>query len=120
MNRELIQRITNYLAAGGLVNPELMEHEKVRDLLIDCRDELAKPEQEPVAWMDWNMQKECFEITTIKNKYSAGTPLYTSSPKPWVGLTDDEIHRLWLSNHRATEPSPFSRVIEAKLKEKNT
>ena len=44
MNRELIQRITNYLAAGGLVNPELMDHEKVRYLLIDCRDELAKPD----------------------------------------------------------------------------
>ena len=53
MKRELIQRITNYLAAGGLVNPELMDHEKVRYLLIDCRDELAKPEQEPeVRWFD--------------------------------------------------------------------
>lgn len=39
---DLINRITDYLAIGGLVNPEMMEHEKVRDLLIDCRDALSK------------------------------------------------------------------------------
>ena len=33
-------RITNYLENGGLFNPEMMEHDKVRQLLIDCRDEL--------------------------------------------------------------------------------
>jgi hypothetical protein len=25
-----------------LYNPELMQHDKVRDLLIDCRDEIAR------------------------------------------------------------------------------
>ena len=34
------ERITNYLGNGGFFNPELMEHEKVRDLLMDCRDEI--------------------------------------------------------------------------------
>lgn len=34
-------RITNYLSVGGLFNPELMEHTKVRDLLIDARDALT-------------------------------------------------------------------------------
>ena len=33
-------RINEYLEAGGLFNPELMDHEKVRDLLIEIRDEL--------------------------------------------------------------------------------
>ncbi len=31
--------ITEYLSAGGLWNPESMEHDKVRRLLIDCRTE---------------------------------------------------------------------------------
>lgn len=35
-------RIDNYLNSGGLFNPELMEHEKVRDLIIDCRAELDR------------------------------------------------------------------------------
>ena len=36
---ELLWRIQNYLALGGLFNPEAMEHDKVRRLLIDCRTE---------------------------------------------------------------------------------
>lgn len=35
--QELSDRITEYLFAGGLFNPELMEHNKVRDLLIEIR-----------------------------------------------------------------------------------
>ena len=31
------ERINEYLSAGGLFNPEVMEHNKVRDLLIDIR-----------------------------------------------------------------------------------
>ena len=34
--------ITEYLSVGGLFNPELMEHEKVRDLLIECRTEISR------------------------------------------------------------------------------
>ena len=38
----LESRIVKYLQAGGLFNPEHMEHDKVRDLLFDCRDALAE------------------------------------------------------------------------------
>ena len=34
---ELSNRITDYLASGGLWNPEMALHDRVRDLLIDCR-----------------------------------------------------------------------------------
>jgi hypothetical protein len=34
------QRITEYLTAGGLFNPEYMDHNAVRDLLMDCRDRI--------------------------------------------------------------------------------
>ena len=40
-NEILIARITDYLLKGGMFNPEYMEHEKVRYLLIDCREALA-------------------------------------------------------------------------------
>jgi hypothetical protein len=33
----LAERITAYLAGGGLFNPEMADHDAVRDLLIDCR-----------------------------------------------------------------------------------
>jgi hypothetical protein len=40
--RELESRITEYLCAGGLFNPEYMDHEKVRDLLLDLRKYLTE------------------------------------------------------------------------------
>ena len=35
--------ITEYLEVGGLFNPECMEHNKVRDLLIECREWMDCP-----------------------------------------------------------------------------
>jgi len=37
----IYDKINDYLASGGLFNPELMDHEQVRDLLIECRDLLG-------------------------------------------------------------------------------
>jgi len=38
LDREgLSAKITAYLSLGGLFNPEMMEHDKVRELLTDCR-----------------------------------------------------------------------------------
>ena len=39
--RECRERITDYLSSGGLFNSELALHERVRDLLIECRRALA-------------------------------------------------------------------------------
>jgi len=49
----IVNRITEYLAAGGLFNPEAMEHDKVRDLLLDCRDEVKR------------LQEKCDKQATI-------------------------------------------------------
>lgn len=40
--QELQYRIQSYLCAGGLFNPEMMEHNKVRDLIMDCRDFISQ------------------------------------------------------------------------------
>jgi hypothetical protein len=40
--RTVEERITAYLSIGGLFNPELANHDAVRDLLIDARGELAE------------------------------------------------------------------------------
>ncbi len=37
----VLNRISEYLQLGGLFNPEMMEHEKVRDLIMACRDEIS-------------------------------------------------------------------------------
>lgn len=37
-HRHVPVRVTEYLSNGGLFNPELMDHEAVRNMLIDARD----------------------------------------------------------------------------------
>lgn len=39
---ETLNKISNYLQVGGLFNPELMEHHKVSDLLLECRNEIER------------------------------------------------------------------------------
>jgi hypothetical protein len=43
----LVKRITAYLTGGGLFNPELANHDAVRNLLMDCRDALSPAAQQP-------------------------------------------------------------------------
>lgn len=45
----LSERITDYLSGGGLFNPELANHDAVRNLLIDCRGALQSPSPEREA-----------------------------------------------------------------------
>jgi hypothetical protein len=39
---DLIKQIDDYLQVGGFFNPELMDHNKVRDMLLDCRNEFEE------------------------------------------------------------------------------
>jgi hypothetical protein len=42
-------------------------------------------------------------------------------PRPWVGLTDEEIEKIWLYTASVSSSALwFARAIEAKLKERNT
>jgi hypothetical protein len=43
----LSERITAYLSGGGLFNPELANHDAVRDLLIECRAVLSQQAAPP-------------------------------------------------------------------------
>lgn len=38
--KEILDRIQNYLENGGLFNPEAMEHDKVRDMILEVREYL--------------------------------------------------------------------------------
>lgn len=49
---DLVLRITEYLEKGGLWNPEVMDHMKVRDLLMDCRAALRSAAPSPAPSTD--------------------------------------------------------------------
>ena len=94
--------------------------------------ELAKPEQEPVA-LKMVYGEVCCQskhddqsfgmwCPITEEEFPNGTPFYTAPPrKEWVGLTDKEILDLWVANHKNTGATDaFACAVEAKLKEKNT
>ena len=39
---------------------------------------------------------------------------------PWVGLTDEEMYKLWLGTDERMERIAFGKAVQAKLKEKNS
>jgi hypothetical protein len=55
MTNDLATRIAAYLSGGGLFNPELANHDAVRDLIIDCR---ARIEELQAKAADWQAMKD--------------------------------------------------------------
>jgi len=90
------------------------------DAISVLEAELAKPEQEPVAWLYHGHLHEIDPSDWAEYKV---TPLYTSPPrKEWVGLTDEEIISSskffdYMTNEELIDAV---RELETKLKEKNT
>ena len=96
---------------------------RLSDGIHTCTPPAEAEKQEPVAWMDSdgnisdNNDYKCFPI-----------PLYTHPPKrEWVGLTDKDIldalqphYEEWEASELLDLSSEDYKLIEAKLKEKNT
>ncbi len=126
MTKDLINRITYHLSSGGLFNPELADHLAVRNLLMECREALAQPEQEPVQWgVDWGKAGETPCVSIIKRKPNGGIEVVAVEygPPPqhtWVGLTDEEVNKFVDDEDWYNFPHEFAKAVEAKLKEKNT
>ena len=96
-----------------------------QNLIATLRERLAQPVQEPVAWgvfdgpnlHDVNFtEEEAHEMVRLKGDGSVVKPLYTppAAQRQWVGLTDEDIFQMGLSNY-----IQVIREAEAKLKEKN-
>ena len=83
---------------------------------------LSQPEQEPVAWISDSPTKgngkQLHFAKADAWKWSSNiTPLYAAPPrKEWVGLTDEEVD--FIADSEWEEA--FVRLVEAKLKERNT
>jgi len=83
-----------------------------------------EPEQEPVAWM--NEEMDCIFFDTERPEpfaFDFWKPLYTTPPqRTFVGLTDEEINEVFGADIRDEQSGElrFIRAIEAKLKELNT
>jgi hypothetical protein len=107
------------------------DYETKMQLAEHAWEQALEEKQEPVAWassLDFNDDDQ--EIIPAKDKGKLGTsncdiPLYTTPPKQWVGLIDDEIYdceeEVGMPQYEISSADlyAFARAIEAKLKEKN-
>ena len=96
-----------------------LTHDAVLSSITAIKEALAQPEQEPVAVVNGVYANRIEWKCTPKFFPADGTNLYTAPPqRTWVGLTDEEISRIWGSYF--SRGFEFARAIEAALKEKNT
>ena len=111
MTQELLGRVhRELLDVLNSINQDKIHHDgdDFHELLNDVEKALAQPEQEPVI-----DKSAAIRIATT---------LGWTPPRPWVGLTDEEIDELHGSpmNLEHSGALKWVRIIEAKLKEKNT
>jgi hypothetical protein len=89
------------------------------------------PQGEPVAWMFQHEETGRImfvEAQQLEYGFEEGnprlkkiSPLYATPPqRTWVGLTEDERYKLWLTTPSETENRfAFAKAIEQALKERN-
>ena len=109
---------------------------RTQQAITAIKQALAAPVQEPVGWISnkdfepirIRIMQEAYELADSNNpegynaiKVMCGDVQKMLSPqRTWVGLTDEEISKLWLGTAPYFNDEDFARAIEAKLKEKNT
>ena len=114
----IIAVVGRYLPPDGISREEAMS--QIIEL-VDPLPELAKPEQEPVAWM-YKGNFHDFDPSEWASPEFAVTPLYTApSRKEWVGLTDEDTANICMqSDFNNWRDEQVIAAVEAKLKELNT
>jgi len=101
------------------------------DFVADFKAALAQPAQEPVAHLWECLGKWSAYLVTNGKQADCAPPSWlveaiqnaTAPPKrEWIGLTYEEIEELFQSAAGADEETDirFARLIESKIKEKNT
>ena len=87
MTENLINRISFYLASGGLFNPELADHIAVRTLLFECREALAQRTWVGLTDKDWNRSKHNYDfqkgVDFVMNPDLVSTPMYAALTAGW-------------------------------------
>ena len=75
---EVADTINEYLSNGGFFNPELMDHVKVRDLLMDARDELVHLEKKNESLirlfrqLDLDKYPDTYFVSSTLGKFEKG------------------------------------------------
>lgn len=122
---EVTDRITAYLAGGGLFNPELAKHDTVRDLLIDCRAALAAAPRQPAP----SAAPEGFAVVPIDatDNMMAAFAKTAAAEIDWYGATEIERQEVrdgfgpaYRAMLAAAPAQPVAELSEVSAVESNT
>jgi hypothetical protein len=125
MSRELLQQALNALEYHTMQTRPINHTDKAIEAI---KQELAKPEQEPVAWIgDADYVKGQFVEGRVRRVWwecntGVGQPLYTAPPrKEWVGLTNEDWENTPDTGKQGCErDAELFDWVEQTLKDKNT
>jgi hypothetical protein len=109
-------------ADGTQVSKVWWDGEKLMSKPIPLED-FYQPVQEPVAWMEMVTANLVREGVGKHKARELAEHFYSLAQRPFVGLTDEEIEKVWQrtqANDFHDCVQPFAQAIEAKLREKNT
>jgi hypothetical protein len=116
--KQLVDALENHSA---IKHPQQIHY---RDAAIEVgKQAIAELEsQEPVAYLCEPDENGLFGLPTPDKGCKDCFPVYRHPQRTWVGLTDDEIEKVW-QNVQTSDfhdcVQPFTKAIEAKLKQKN-
>lgn len=89
-------------------------HKEYRPFCQMCMATKQKPEQKPVAWLEYDDEGYLF----LSGKRKGAFPVFIApSSKPWVSLTDEEKAEIFQADWNMSYE--MIDIAEAKLKEKN-
>ena len=90
---------------------------------MDLRVKLEAADESHTAMMkmgDRIIAERKVAAKAAKAEYERGFDDGKAEKKPWVGLTDEEINSIEFPESGTATMKDFVRIIESKLKEKNT
>ena len=87
---------------------------------IDTYSDMAKADDKLYRSLVERRQTDRWKTGITTDGQTLNIPFYTTQPREWQGLTDEEIHECWPGLHVMDVSGQFYRNIEAKLREKNT
>ena len=121
-DREIMQQALRHLV--DLADDLRRIPSDIAQTIAALETELAKPEQEPVAWA---VLRPDGRVKLLSHQQGVEvdlkwTPLYVAPTKrEWVNLTDEDIGDAYVAwdNTDGASFADFARLIEAQLRKKN-
>jgi len=109
-NREVMQQALEALNLPSMKTQQMLIQRD--EAIVALREALAQPEQEPVKMIAYSCT--CGKTMKFESVHGVIAPRRT-----WISLTDEEIEIIY-AECNIWDKFEYERMLEAKLKERNT